>query len=74
MKGRYEVNLSNKIPLSNKIVKFAFEPVAFHLHKKRDFLDRLKSNKTSKAQEEEAKFKNLIKGLAGLSPNKEPIQ
>lgn len=69
MKGRYEVNLSDKIPLKSKIIKFAFEPVAFHLHKKRDFLNRLKNNKVSKAREEELKFKELIKSLVGIKSN-----
>lgn len=49
MKGWYEVNLSKKLPLPKKIVKFAYEPVAFYLHKKRDFISRLQ--KTNEADE-----------------------
>ena len=44
MKGRYEVNMSSKLSLPKKIVKFAYEPVAFYLHKKRDFINRLDAN------------------------------
>ena len=43
-KGRYSINMSSKIPMNLKIQKFAGEDIAFHLHKKRDFLMRLEKH------------------------------
>jgi hypothetical protein len=42
LKGNFIVNISTKLPEPMRISKFANEPIAFYLHKKRDFLPRLK--------------------------------
>ena len=42
LKGNFIVNISTKLPEPLRIAQFANEPVAFFLHKRRDFLPRLR--------------------------------
>ena len=39
--GRYTLKINSKMPFDIQIQRFAGEQIAFHLHKKRDFLMRL---------------------------------
>lgn len=38
LKGNFQLKLNEKMSTKRKIERFAAEPIAFHLHKKRDFL------------------------------------
>ena len=51
------------LPEPLRIAQFASEPVAFHLHKKRDFFPRLKG-KQPKDVEELQKLKKSIDSIA----------
>lgn len=42
--GRYSLKISSRMPIHMQIEKFAGEEIAFHLHKKRDFLGRLQKH------------------------------
>ncbi len=66
LRGNFELQLNNKMKTNQKIEKFAGEPVAFHLHKKRDFLDWLLSNKKELKQVQKLQYQNLLKELANL--------
>lgn len=44
LKGRFIIHLNSKVPMKQQIEKYANEPVAFHLHKTRNFFERLKTN------------------------------
>ena len=52
LKGRYSIHLGRKLPFNRKVEKFAFEPMAFHLHKKRDFFIRLEDREATKRERE----------------------
>lgn len=41
LKGKYMLKIKEQLPPPMRINQFANEPVAFHLHKKRDFFKRL---------------------------------
>lgn len=41
MKGKFQLKISDTLLKSQRIEKYAQEPVAYFLHKKRDFLQRL---------------------------------
>jgi hypothetical protein len=41
LKGKFKLRINDKMEISHKIGKYAQEPVAYYLHKRRDFLQRL---------------------------------
>jgi hypothetical protein len=41
MKGRFDIMFSKKLPMDVKIKRFVGEPIVYHLHKNRFFLDKL---------------------------------
>jgi dsDNA-binding SOS-regulon protein len=41
LKGKFQLKISESLQKSHRIEKYAQEPVAYFLHKKRDFLQRL---------------------------------
>ena len=43
LKGRFNLRLNHGLPMAKKIEKYANEPVAFHLHKNRNFINKLQS-------------------------------
>ena len=45
LKGNFLINISTQLPEPLRIAQFANEPVAFYLHKRRDFLPRLRGKK-----------------------------
>ncbi len=47
--------------MNKKIEKFACEPVAFYLHKKNDFIQRLKGKETNVKFKDEKLLRNVIK-------------
>ena len=44
LQGRYDLMINKGLPFNKKIQKFAADPHAFHLHKRRDFCERLDSS------------------------------
>lgn len=41
LRGNFEIRIREDLPANLRIEQLAYEPVAFHLHKRRDFLPRL---------------------------------
>lgn len=64
--GRFTLSFSSQMPLKMQILKYAGEEIAFHLHKKRDFLLRLDKHKLLSASksDESIFFQNLLGSLA----------
>jgi hypothetical protein len=52
----------------SRVEKFAEEPVAYFLHKRRDFLQRLHSKKEEFEQKAIIGYQNTLKFIAGESP------
>ena len=46
LEGKFKLMINSQMPMVTKIQKYAMEPLAFHLHKKRDFLERLLKQKS----------------------------
>lgn len=38
LNGNFTLAIGDKLKMQEKIIKYASEPVSFHLHKKRDFI------------------------------------
>lgn len=64
--GRFTLEFSSQMPLKMQIIKYAGEQIAFHLHKKRDFLKRLDRHKRGLASEndDDLFFQELLNELA----------
>ena len=45
LQGNFKLKISEKMAPKARIEKFALEPVAYFLHKRRDFLSRLNNKK-----------------------------
>ncbi len=41
LRGHFNLKMNKRLPFIRKVQKFANEPIAFHLHKKNDFLQRI---------------------------------
>lgn len=41
MSGRFDLMINPQLPIVTQINKFVTEPIAFHLHKNRLFLDKM---------------------------------
>jgi len=59
LNGRFSLRLNHNLPMGMKIERYAHEEVAFYLHKKRNFITKIKEekkeyekNKMMKAEEE----------------------
>ena len=65
LKGNFKININEKIDKPLQIEKFAQEPVAYFLHKKRDFLQRLFKTKALASERETLEYQNLLRFLAG---------
>ena len=50
MHGKFNLKIKKDLPSQLKIQQYANEQVAFHLHKKRDFLERLKGKRNLKEE------------------------
>jgi hypothetical protein len=59
MKGRFNLKINHNLPMAKKIEKYANEEVAFHLHKNRNFINKLNSSK--KEYEARKKIENALK-------------
>jgi hypothetical protein len=53
--------------ISHKIGKYAQEPVAYYLHKRRDFLQRLFKTKEHMEEKEILEYQNILRLIAGES-------
>ena len=56
LNGRYDLKINRKLPFSLKVEKLAQEPVAFHMHKRNDFIKRLKKHSNGQDQDEDKEF------------------
>lgn len=41
LKGRFDLRINSRLPMGTKINKFGMDPLAFHLHKNRQFIRKL---------------------------------
>lgn len=62
LKGNYKLAIRKDLPEPIRIAQFASEPVAFHLHKKRDFFPRLQG-KQPREVESLQKIKRSIESI-----------
>jgi hypothetical protein len=62
LKGKFKLVIRSDLPEPLRIAQFASEPVAFHLHKKRDFFPRLKG-KQPRELEELQRLQKSIKNI-----------
>ena len=67
MKGKFKLKISEKLVGSERIEKYAQEPTAYFLHKRRDFLQRLFKTKAFMEEREILEYQNLLKFIAGES-------
>jgi len=67
LKGKFQLKISESLQKSHRIEKYAQEPVAYFLHKKRDFLQRLFKTKAMMEDREILEYQNLLKLIAGES-------
>jgi len=65
LKGNFKININDQIEKPLQIEKFAQEPVAYFLHKKRDFLHRLFKTKALASERETLEYQKLLRFLAG---------
>ena len=73
LKGNYYLNMWENLNIKTKINKFAAEPLAFHLHKRRDFISRLVSNKQFLEDQERIEYENILWFLASSSDERAQI-
>ena len=52
LKGRFTLIINKDLPMKKQIEKFANEPVAYYLHKNRNFIEKLESRKTKQSSEQ----------------------
>jgi hypothetical protein len=45
MKGRFDLLINPRLSFEKKILKFVEEPIAYHLHMNRHFIDKLTKKK-----------------------------
>ena len=55
--------MNKKLPLGKKVEKLAWEPVAFHLHKNGNFIERLKNRPLTVQEINEKKLNDTIKSI-----------
>lgn len=44
LKGRFKLKINHNLPMNKKIETYANEKIAFHLHKNRNFLHKIKTS------------------------------
>lgn len=62
-KGNFKIKIRKDLPEPMRIAQLASEPVAFHLHKRRDFLPRLEGKLPKGLKESEKMIKSKRKIL-----------
>jgi hypothetical protein len=65
LKGNFKIKINDQIDNALQIEKYAQEPVAYFLHKKRDFLHRLFKTKAIASERETLEYQNLLRSIAG---------
>jgi len=62
MKGKFKLMINHRLPMPLKIEKYANDPVAFYLHKKRNFINKLdvaRKQQEDKQKQEEAILESI---------------
>ena len=56
------MTINPRLPINVKIERYAYEPVAFYLHKNRNFLDKIRKaeNEYKKSIEDDENLRNSI--------------
>ena len=67
LKGKFKLKISDHLEKPQRIEKYAQEPTAYFLHKKRDFLQRLFRTKAQLEEREIIDYQNTLKFIAGES-------
>ena len=60
LKGNFKLSINSQIYKPLQIEKYAQEPVAYFLHKKRDFLHRLFKTKALTSEREALESQNVL--------------
>ena len=55
--------MSKKLPFVRKIEKYANEPVAFHLHKKNDFIQRINKLDKNLEKADDYEFQRMMQDV-----------
>jgi len=55
LKGRFTLIINKDLPMKKQIEKFANEPVAYYLHKNRNFIEKLENRKVKRSSEQAVK-------------------
>eukprot|EP00347_Sterkiella_histriomuscorum_P015555 403356589 len=74
LRGQFHLRLNRKLPFVRKIEKYANEPVAFYLHKKRDFLQRIDQMEHNMDRKDEREFQQLMKSVLETEDIKRTIE
>ena len=53
------------MPVAKRVEKFAWEPVAFHLHKNGNFFERIKNRPLTRAELNDKKLHDTIRSVTG---------
>ena len=69
LQGNYRLKMNPFLPTPKKIERFAQEPVAFYLHKKRDFLTRV-SRQEEELRRAEEKRRILAEAMERKPPQR----
>jgi hypothetical protein len=68
LKGHFKLRISSLMKPASQIEKYAQEPVAYYLHKRRDFLHRLLCNRDQHEDKDILEYTQILKFIAGESP------
>jgi hypothetical protein len=66
LKGNFTLTVNDKLNTSMQIEKYAQEPVAYYLHKRRDFLERLFNKNSKPTQNKDVlDYQKMLRYVAG---------
>ena len=51
-KGHFQLKVNENMPMNKKIEKYGLDPVAFHLHKNRNFMKKIQELGNGKTEED----------------------
>ena len=63
LRGQFNLMMNPSLPFSRKIEKFANQPVAYHLHKRNDFLKRIVDQEKRMDRKDERLFQKNMKKI-----------
>ena len=61
LRGKFFLKMGKRLPFSSKIVALAHEPIAYYMHKKGNFIQKITDFERNALKEEEQVHENLIK-------------